>query len=401
MYKWIKNGFIVIVLLILVFSFTPSYTSLTIDNLAYVVAIGIDKGEKETYKITFQFTTGTSQQSSEQNPSFINSVEASSIDTAINLMNAYISKELNLSHCKVIVFSEELAAEGLSNLIYTFINHVQLRPSTNIIISKTTSLSYIENTKPTLESLITKYYDVFPNSNKYTGYVSNVTIGDFFNALVCKTCEPSAILGGVSTGKVDTTIQGGNDFYVRSMETNFVGEQGSENLGLAVFKGDKLVGELNAIETLCLSLVRNQVDSFLLSVVNPDNEEEKIDISINNQNFSSKVEIINGTPFITVTGKLKGFISSMAEQDNYADSTTLKRISESVNFHLENLLTQYLYKTSTVFHSDINGFGKYAASLFLTLPEFEDYNWLDNYQYATFQVKMEAEIQTGTMITTS
>ena len=52
-------------------------------------------------------------------------------------------------------------------------------------------------------------------------------------------------------------------------------------------------------------------------------------------------------------------------------------------------------------HSDINGFGKQAASLFLTLPEFESYNWLDNYQYATFQVNMEAEIQTGTMITTS
>lgn len=401
MYKWIKNGFILVVLLVLVFSFTPSYTSLSIDNLAYVVAIGIDKGEKEAYKVTFQFTTGTSSQSSEQNPSIINSVEASSIDIAINLMNAYISKELNLSHCKVIVFSEEVAVEGISDFIYTFINHVQLRPSTNIIISRATALSYIENTEPILESLVTKYYDVFPNSSKYTGYVSNVTMGEFYNALVCDTCEPFGILGGVSTGKVDQTSKSGNDFCVRSMETNFVGEQGSENLGLAVFKEDKLVGELNAIETLCLSLIRNQVDSFLISTPNPDNEDEKIDISINTQNLTSKVEIINGTPFITINGKVKGFISSMTENDNYADNTILKRISESVNFHLENLLTQYLYKTSTVFHSDINGFGKHAVSLFLTLPEFESYNWLDNYQYATFQVNIEAEIQTGTMITTS
>ena len=160
MSKWIKNGFIIIALLILVFSFTPSYTSLSIDNLAYVVAIGIDKGEKEAYKVTFQFTTGTSNQSSEQNPSIINSVEASSLDIAINLMNAYISKELNLSHCKVIVFSEEVAVEGISDFIYTFINHAQLRPSTNIIISRTTALSYIENTEPILESFFSEFQQI-------------------------------------------------------------------------------------------------------------------------------------------------------------------------------------------------------------------------------------------------
>lgn len=47
--------------------------------------------------------------SSDANPTFINTVESNSIDTAINIMNSYIGKELNLSHCKLIVFSEEIA----------------------------------------------------------------------------------------------------------------------------------------------------------------------------------------------------------------------------------------------------------------------------------------------------
>ena len=103
----VRKAFAIFILTLLILVATTSYYGIRgIDNLAYVVAIGIDKGEKEAYKVTFQFTTGTSGQSSEQNPSIINSVEASSIDIAINLMNAYISKELNLSHCKVIVFSE-------------------------------------------------------------------------------------------------------------------------------------------------------------------------------------------------------------------------------------------------------------------------------------------------------
>ena len=133
--------------------------------------------------------------SSEKSPSIINSVEASSIDVAINLMNAYMSRELNLSHCKIIVFSEAVAIEGISDEIYTLMNNVQLRPSTNIIVSKNDAFSYIKNVYPLLENLLTKYYDIFPNSSQYTGYVANVTLGDFFNSLVCNTCEPFAILG--------------------------------------------------------------------------------------------------------------------------------------------------------------------------------------------------------------
>ena len=43
----------------------------------------------------------------------INSVDAASLDSAINLMNTYVSKEISLSHCKAIVISESLASKGI------------------------------------------------------------------------------------------------------------------------------------------------------------------------------------------------------------------------------------------------------------------------------------------------
>jgi len=90
MKRMIRNIFIVIVIIIFMIAFTPSYTSLNIDNLAYVVALVIDAGEVEKFKITFEFTTGSSGgesgSSSEKNPLIMNSVEASSIDSAINLI---------------------------------------------------------------------------------------------------------------------------------------------------------------------------------------------------------------------------------------------------------------------------------------------------------------------------
>ena len=123
-------------------------------------------------------------------------------------MNSYIGKEINLSHCKLVVFSEEVAVEGISDEIYTLVNNIQIRPSTNIIISKTQAKDYVENSKPSLESLPTKYYEIFTNSSKYTGYTTDSTIGDFFNGITCTSCEPYAILGGV----IDESINNLSEF---------------------------------------------------------------------------------------------------------------------------------------------------------------------------------------------
>lgn len=38
----------------------------------------------------------------------MDTIEAPSIDAALNLINTYSSKEINLSHCKLIIFSEKL-----------------------------------------------------------------------------------------------------------------------------------------------------------------------------------------------------------------------------------------------------------------------------------------------------
>ena len=52
MNKFLKNTSIVIMCVVLLLGFNASYTSLNIDNLAYVVAIGIDVGKNDVYKMS-------------------------------------------------------------------------------------------------------------------------------------------------------------------------------------------------------------------------------------------------------------------------------------------------------------------------------------------------------------
>lgn len=405
MKKTLKNVFIFILILLLINSFTASYRSFSIDNLAFVVALAIDKSNQNKLKVSFQFTTPSSVSetgSTEKSPSIINTIEASSIDTAINIMNAYLGKEINLSHCKVIVFSEELAKQGISDEIYSLINNVQVRPSANIVVSKCDAKYYIENSKPSLESLITKYYEVFPNSSQYTGFTSNATIGDFFNALTCDLCQPYAILGGINASDYSssTSIDSQKDYTIKSNESPISGKRGAENIGLAVFKDDTLVGELNALETISFLCLQNNIEGFLVSVPDPEKSNSYLDLYLSpSTNTKVKVSIINGSPFIEINIKFSGKIRSISKNSKYLSQEILDAIASSCNHYLESHFLNYLYRTSIEFKSDVNGIGKYVTRNFLTTTEFNDYKWKSNYQNSSFSIKIDTTINSGSLLT--
>ena len=284
MKRLINYLFVGIFLLVILFAFSASYTYDNIDNLAYVIAIGVDSSEENgKIKVSFQFTdtSGYSDKgSSNSSSSIINTVEASSLESAVNLINSYVGKNINLAHCKVIVFSEAIAQKGLYDHIYSLINNSQIRPTSNIVISRCDAKYYIENSVSQYEKIITKYYEVFPNSATYTGYTSDVTLGEFFNQMVDKTGNATAILGGVNTNTSQNIGSNQQDNDILANESSIIGERGTENIGLAVFKGGTLVGELTALDSLCHSIIINEVNTFLISVPDPKDNEKTIDISV-------------------------------------------------------------------------------------------------------------------------
>lgn len=395
--------FILILIIIFIYSFSASYTSLNLDNLAFVVALGIDKSTSNKLKVTFQFIRPSpSSEGGSQTKPVLSSVECSSITNGINIMNAYLGKKVNLSHCKLIIFSEELAKDGISDEIYSLVNEVQVRPSANIIVSKCNTKYYIENSVPNLESLIPKYYNIFPHSSEYTGYTCDATIGDFFNALVCNSCAPYAILGGISTSdeSSSSSSESSDDSTIKSNESLITGTRLSQNIGVAVFKNDKLVGELNAIETICFLNIRKQVDSFLVSIPNPENSNSKIDIYLTpNSTHNINVDIVNGSPYIKLKFDFSGKIYSMTKGSEYLSPDVLNSISTACSKYLEQQFNNYLYKTTYTFNSDINGFGVYSLSQFKTSAEFDNYNWLLNYKNSTFDVDINTVMDSGFLLT--
>ena len=73
-------------------------------------------------------------------------------------------------------------------------------------------------------------------------------------------------------------------------------------------------------------------------------------------------------------------------------------ISNSCNRYLESMFLDYLYKTSKDFKSDINGFGNFAAKNFITTNEYNNYNWLESYKDAFFDVQVTTSVKSGMLI---
>ena len=271
-----------VLLVIFINGFSASYTSRQLGNLAYVLAMGIDVGENSKMKVSVQFTKTNSVSSSSSSSSedssnvVLVSGEADSIFSAINLLNSYIGKEINLSHCSILVFSEDFARNGISTEIYSLMNNEEVRPTTNLVISKCDAYDYLSNSNPNIEKLTIQYYETFSITGRFTGYFSHVTIGEFFNSLSEKSSGSTAILGGLnatarkensnnksdnsskddSSNSTNSSELGENENVVINPEnliagnSSVTGKRGTENFGLAVFNNDVLCGELTAVESI-------------------------------------------------------------------------------------------------------------------------------------------------------
>lgn len=429
---------IVILVLVFLYAFSASYTSDSVDNISYVIALAIDENEGEkNLQVTFEFmdtSSFSSKKSSESNSAIIDTINASSINSAINLLNAYIGKQVNLSHCKVVVFSDKIAKKGITAEVSELMNNIQVRPSTNIIICKGNALEYIQNSTSQLEKILTKYYDIFPNSSEYTGYTSNIMIGEFYNYLTTNECGNLAILGGLnptikpsnssgnpSNESADGSSSGGSSIESSTSSSDasskekkekpdnnssltemvsgnapILGERGTENIGLAVLKDGKYISDLTAIDTLCHALINGEVNSFLLTINNTEIFERYLDIELfENMIPKINVEIENNTPKICIKIKLIGRISGIKDGIDYSDEPSnldLEKISTAVEQSIQKYMIDYLNKTSTKFKCDIDYFYNHAKRKFITIQKWKDYDWKTKYLNSKFDVSVEAKV---------
>lgn len=166
----------VLLCLLLCITLSGCYDSREVEETAYLIALGVDKGQEQPCRYTFQISnpleTGTTTGESKDEPPAEDSsreesnkgvnnmvVEAENFYLALSQLRSYLGKEPDLSHLKVIAFSKELAREGLEEHTAALLDQQEIRPDTNLCLAESAQ-DFLTRVKPTLEQSTARYYEL-------------------------------------------------------------------------------------------------------------------------------------------------------------------------------------------------------------------------------------------------
>lgn len=367
------------ILIIILFTFTGCDYSRGIDNYYFITALGLDIQDNGLLKISIQTssnssgTSGESSSSSQASEYKIYSAEAKTIDEGINILDNYLSKPINLTHCSALIISEELVKKGVKTYIHTLSNNTELRHSCHIIISSSTAYDVMEKVSNSGEVFSARLYDYLSTTSDYTGYSIESTFGEFFQALDTDYYEPSTAYALVS----GDTIQSD---------------------GIAIFKNEFMVGHLNILDSISHLIVTNKLDNCIITTENPFQDSEYMDLDVTlYKDTEINIDLINGTPLISIKVYPEGTIKSSGSTFNYIDNENISSVENTVNDYFNNILKNYLYSITKTYNSDIAGFSWIYKSTFLTEEDFEKIHWNEIFSDSFFNIEIESKINSSNL----
>ena len=252
------------------------FDSREIDQSAYLIALGIDQGNKTKFTYTFQIaspgaTSGSEssgdEESSKSSGTVNITVDSDDFYTAKSLINSGMNKTVDMSHLKLIVFSSEVENQDFLSHSQLFLHERQVRPHTSVAVATEGASQYLNSVKPTLEPNTAKYYELASlGSNNI--YYPTKTISDFVDQLDgvsrASALPIAHIKGQHSEGKAtpSPSMWISADSSQADMESSCLFET-------AVFKNGNLVGILGNDYTMIYNMLIKNIKAFTVSLKNP------------------------------------------------------------------------------------------------------------------------------------
>jgi len=389
------------------------------DEVAYVLAIGFDKGEKENLVITVSIanpkviagiSSGGGGGGGEGGASTLNySVESYAPLAAIDLLNTTIDRRVSFLHTKAFLFSEELAREGLEKWIYPLNRYRELRGTAQVFVCRGKAKDFIEKNKPALELSPTKQIELLNLMSSETGLYHNTQFREFYNDTKSSSIQPSIPLVALHEGGLESAKPGigkGGEAplgkYIAG-EVPIAGSNQAQVIGSAVFKGDKMVGVLSGQETRYYLAIRGLFRSGITGIPDPLDPNIPVGLLIYQAkrpkyttimdaegNATIKVDIYNEPEIISI---LSGY--------NYEDPVNKVLLEETLSEQSQEGFHKLISRTQEEFESDIFGFGEQIKRKFWTVQSWEDYRWLERYPDARINVVVHNKIRrTGLQLET-
>lgn len=339
-----------VICLFLSLSLTACWSSVELNKLGIVVGVALDRKEKnDDLTVTTQIGVPTLEKSSTgigASKQFVNIREkGKTVSEALKNISREYNRLLFFAHNQVVIFDKSMAYQGISSEIDFFLRNRETRPLTWILISNGEAADILNMNPNSREEPGINLGKLIKNE-QYVSQLPIVNFKDFTTKLMSKTTAPVV--------------------PIIDLKTNEKKEKVPYMIKTAVFKKDKMVGELNESESMGFLWGTNKVEYGTI-LVNSPSGNEKVGIKITKAKGKIKPEVKDGIIYMNIIISAEGDILEQTTAEDLANPKSFKIIEEIENAYIENQVMEAWDKAKAL-NADIFGFGD-------TLYKFKPKEW--------------------------
>ncbi|WP_462409714.1 Ger(x)C family spore germination protein [Neobacillus sp. Marseille-QA0830] len=324
-------------------------------DLAFVMALGIDKGKDKKFKLSYQIVNpgnvAPGQLGGGQGlPIAVYKSTGDTITEAARDATKKVSRRLYYAHTNLVIVSDDVAKEDLLMLLDGMDRDPEFRTSTEMIIARgDTTAEQLVSGLTILDKLpVNKITKEIETTEKMLGENMRVTIDDFLTNLVSNGKEP--FLNGYKViGKKNMVNKEEN--LKKTTTDAFLAAA-----GLAVFKKGKLHAWIDGPDARGVVWISNKVQS---TDINLDWEGQKKALSIALIRSKTKVsaQFKKGKPVINIKVENEGWVSEANAAIDLTDPKVIEKIDKSLEKETKKQLQASVKKVQGL-KVDIFGFGE-------------------------------------------
>lgn len=301
--------------------------------------------------------------------------------SATDVTSSKAARELSLTvprimlwqHASVYILGEDMARNGMHRINDFFDRNRNIRKSNLIIVARKTEAEPVMNADlPMSENPMFDLVTLLQNQDKQVGIYTPVLLAEYLNELVTPGMDPII-------PAVELTEQSGKQMIKLS--------------GMAMFKGDKLVGYLNESESRGYRWLRHHlpVKGGLITITSPlDNSPVLVDVL--NYSISHKAQIHGQDITIKIKIREEGNFYEQSSTQNVLTPPLLKSIEARTATQIENEARLYL-KRSQELGCDCAGFGIVVAQQYPDLWDKISGHWDEIYPQVKFEFDVGSKIR--------
>ncbi|HAN09566.1 MAG TPA: Ger(x)C family spore germination protein [Clostridiales bacterium] len=364
------------------------WSSREINTMAIVIGIGIDKTESG-YLVTVQVLNQKAIASKKpvDEPSVIlYSEEGKNLEEIMRRFTTKTSSILYNAHLRIVVIGEDVAKDGIKDILDFFARGHEFRTDFFFVITKDTTANRVLSILTPFEGVPgMKMFDSLKNSEDTWASTKSIRIVELVNDILADGKNPVItgveVTDEITDNKMATTSI---DALKQTQVTNR-----TKYFGLGAFKKDKLVGWLDEDESKGYNYIIGNVKETVGYA--EYGQKVKITYEVISAKSEIKADLVNGKPTMNVKIDIIANIGTVDGEFDVSKKENEKILSDIAEKKVKLICKKVLNKTQKDLKTDIFEFGEVIHREYPKVWEKIKDDW--NNEFVNIPVKITVDVK--------